>query len=83
VSTIPNCGFYTTKSAITFLPNPSILRYNSTMKVVYMEQTINWLAQVDPQLVNNLIQSGTVKKTESGINYLVIEEDGNTNTESN
>lgn len=53
------------------------------MKVVYMEQTINWLAQVDPQLVNNLIQSGTVKKTESGINYLVIEEDGNTNTESN
>jgi hypothetical protein len=83
VSIIPNCGFYTTKSAITFLPNLSRLKYNSTMKVVYMEQTINWLAQIDPHLVNNLIQSGTVKKTESGINYLVIEEDGNTDTKGN
>ena len=53
------------------------------MKVVYMEQTINWLAQVDPERVNRLIQSGTVKQTESGINYLVIEEDGNTDTKSN
>jgi len=53
------------------------------MKVVYMEQTINWLAQIDPKLVNNLIQSGKVKQTESGINYLVIEEDGNTDTKSN
>lgn len=41
-----------------------------------MEQTINWLAQIDPQRVNDLIQAGTVKKTESGINYLVIEQDG-------
>ena len=48
-----------------------------------MEQTINWLAQIDPERVNRLIQSGTVKKTESGINYLVIEEDGNNNTKSN
>lgn len=46
------------------------------MKVIYMEQTINWLAQIDPQRVNDLIQAGTVKKTESGINYLVIEQDG-------
>ncbi len=53
------------------------------MKVVYMEQTINMLAQIDPKLVNNLIQSGKVKQTESGINYLVIEEDGNTDTKSN
>ena len=43
------------------------------MKVVYMEQTINWLAQIDPNEANNLIQSGIVKQTESGINYLVIE----------
>jgi hypothetical protein len=53
------------------------------MKIVYMEQTINWLAHVDPEKVNALIQSGKVKQTESGINYLVIEEDGNTNTKSN
>jgi hypothetical protein len=53
------------------------------MKVVYMEPTINWLAQIDPKLVNSLIQSGKVKQTESGINYLVIEEDGNTDTKSN
>lgn len=46
------------------------------MKIVYMEQTINWLAQIDPQRVNDLIQAGAVKKTESGINYLVIEHDG-------
>ncbi len=70
---ILNCGHYTTEFVTQFLPSPSQLRYNSTMKVVYMEQTINWLAQIDPERVNNLIQSGKVKKTESGINYLVIE----------
>jgi hypothetical protein len=80
---IPDCGHYTTGSATQFLPNPSILRYNITMKVIYMEPTINWLAQIDPERDNNLIQSGTVKKTESGINYLVIEEDGNTDTKGN
>jgi hypothetical protein len=80
---IPNCGHYTTEFATQFLPSPSILRYNITMKVVYMEQTINWLAQIDPERVNNLIQSGIVKQTESGINYLVIEEDGNTDTKGN
>jgi hypothetical protein len=53
------------------------------MKIVYMEQTINWLAQIDPERVNELIKVSTVKKTESGINYLVIEEDGNTNTKGN
>lgn len=41
-----------------------------------MEQTINWLAQIDPNQVTELIQSGKVKRTESGINYLVIEQDG-------
>ena len=80
---IPDCGHYTTGFATQFLPNPSILRYSITMKVVYMEPTINWLAQVDPERVNRLIQSGKVKQTESGINYLVIEEDGNTNTKGN
>jgi hypothetical protein len=53
------------------------------MKVVYMEPTINWLAQIDPERVNGLIQSSTVKQTESGINYLVIEQDGNTDTKGN
>jgi hypothetical protein len=76
-------GSTITESAIKFLPSPSQLRYNNTMKIVYMEQTINWIAHVDPEKVNALIQSGKVKQTESGINYLVIEEDGNTNTKSN
>jgi hypothetical protein len=80
---ILNCGPYITEFATQFLPSPSQLRYNSTMKIVYMEQTINKLAQVDPERVNSLIQSGKVKQTESGINYLVIEEDGNTDTKSN
>jgi hypothetical protein len=48
-----------------------------------MEQTINMIAQLDPEMVNGLIQSGTVKQTESGINYLVIEQDGNTDTKGN
>jgi hypothetical protein len=80
---ILNCGPCITEFATQFLPSPSQLGYNSTMKIVYMEQTINKLAQIDPKLVNNLIQSGKVKQTESGINYLVIEEDGNTDTKSN
>jgi len=80
---IPDCGHYTTGFATQFLPNPSTLRYSITMKVIYMEQTINMIAQIDPERVNSLIQSGTVKQTESGINYLVIEEDGNNNTKSN
>ena len=80
---IPDCGHYTTGFATQFLPNPSILRYSITMKVIYMEQTINMIAQIDPERFNSLIQSGTVKQTESGINYLVIEEDGNNNTKSN
>lgn len=53
------------------------------MKIVYMEQTLGLIAKIDPTLVNQIIESGKVKKTESGINYLVIEQDGNTNTESN
>jgi hypothetical protein len=53
------------------------------MKVIYMEQTINMIAQIDPEGVNRIIQAGTVKQTESGINYLVIEQDGNTDTKSN
>jgi len=80
---ILSCGLCITEFVTQFLPSPSTLRYNNTMKVVYMEPTINWLAQIDPKLVNSLIQSGKVKQTESGINYLVIEEDGNTDTKSN
>lgn len=48
-----------------------------------MEQTISMLAQIDPARVDQLIKNGTVKKTESGINYLVIKQDGNTNTKGN
>jgi hypothetical protein len=46
------------------------------MKVIYMEDTILLLSQKDPQGTQELIQRGTIKKTENNKPYLVIE-DGN------
>jgi hypothetical protein len=46
------------------------------MKVVYMEDTILLLSQKDPQGTQELIQRGTINKTENNKPYLVIE-DGN------
>ena len=47
------------------------------MKVIYMEDTILQLSQIDPQATQELITSGQIKHTEQGKPYLVIE-DGNT-----
>jgi hypothetical protein len=47
------------------------------MKVIYMEDTILQLSQMDPQATQELIQSGQIKHTEQGKPYLVIQ-DGDT-----
>jgi hypothetical protein len=47
------------------------------MKVIYMEDTILQLSQIDPQATQELIASGQIKHTEQGKPYLVIQ-DGNT-----
>lgn len=47
------------------------------MKVIYMEDTILQLSQMDSEAAQNLIQSGQVKYTEQGKPYLVIQ-DGDT-----
>jgi len=49
------------------------------MKIIYMGQTINMLAQIklkegDKDSVKTLVDSGEVKETASGLKYLVIEE---------
>ena len=48
------------------------------MKIIYMGQTINMLAQIklnegDKDSVKTLVDSGEVKETASGLKYLVIE----------
>ena len=49
------------------------------MKIIYMGQTINMLAQIklnegDKESIKALVDSGEVKELESGLKYLVIEE---------
>jgi hypothetical protein len=43
------------------------------MKIIYMQQTIMLMAQKNPKMVDNLIQTGTIKEHKD-IKYLVIEE---------
>ncbi len=43
------------------------------MKVIYMEETILIMSHKDPQGTQELIQSGTIKKTENDKPYLVIQ----------
>jgi hypothetical protein len=47
------------------------------MKVLYMEDTILQLSQIDAQATQELIASGQIKHTEQGKPYLVIQ-DGDT-----
>ena len=42
------------------------------MKVIYMEQTLNLMAQTNLELVKGIVSTGIVKQSESG-SYLVIE----------
>ena len=49
------------------------------MKIIYMEPTINMLAQMainnkDQEAIPNLLKQGTVKELKSGLKYLVIED---------
>ena len=53
------------------------LKRNKIMKVIYMEDTILQLSQMDAQATQQLIQSGQIKHTEEGKPYLVIQ-DGDT-----
>jgi hypothetical protein len=47
------------------------------MKVIYMEDTILQLSQIDPQATQELITSGQIKHTQQDKPYLVIQ-DGDT-----
>jgi len=45
------------------------------MKLIYMEVTILLRSQKDPKNSQELIQRGTIKKTENDNPYLVIEDE--------
>jgi len=48
------------------------------MKVVYMEQTLAMIAYFNKEEADSLVKAGQVKQTESGIRYLLIEENEST-----
>ena len=53
------------------------------MKIIYMEQTLNLIAQAGPQhleYVNDLVALGEIKTTEEFGNYLVIKHSDGTDT---
>jgi hypothetical protein len=53
------------------------------MKIIYMEQTLNLMAQQGPQhleYVNDLVALGQIKTTEQFGNYLVIQHTHGTDT---
>ena len=53
------------------------------MKVIYMEQTLNLMAQGGPQYleyVNDIVALGQIKTTEQFGNYLVIQHTDGTST---
>ena len=41
------------------------------MKVIYMQETLHLMSNGRAREVENLVSSGQVKQTESGINYLL------------
>lgn len=43
-------------------------------KIIYLENTLNILAQKDLEKVNNLVKQGKIKETELGNKYLIIED---------
>jgi hypothetical protein len=44
------------------------------MKIIYLENTLNLLSQIEGiENVNNLVKTGVVKETD-GVKYLVIED---------
>lgn len=42
------------------------------MKVIYMQQTIQMMSNDNAKAVDELINSGVIKQTQAGINYLLI-----------
>ena len=45
------------------------------MKLIYLETTINYIAQVNFELVNEIVNSGgEVKQSESGIKYILFDD---------
>jgi len=43
-------------------------------KIIYMEQTLAVIAQQDPKKFEEIIKSGKICQTESGIRYVLIQE---------
>ena len=51
--------------------------------IIYMEQTLALIhSQQGPEVVNAIVQSGVICQTESGIRYLLIPEENDTEQES-
>jgi hypothetical protein len=44
------------------------------MKLIYMEQTLSIMFQQNTKQTQTIVESGIVKKTESGLRYLIINE---------
>jgi len=46
------------------------------MKLIYQETTINYIAQVNFELVNEIVNSknAVIKQTESGIKYILFDD---------
>lgn len=51
-------------------------------KIIYMEQTLALIHSQDPKAVEEIVQSGVICQTESGIRYLLIPEENDSQQES-
>jgi len=49
---------------------------------IYMEQTLALIHSQSPEAVEAIVQSGEIRQTESGIRYLIIPEEDDTEQES-
>ena len=56
------------------------LSFPFNMKIIYMQQTTMLMAQQNPKMVDNLIQTGIIKE-HNDMKYLVIEEKPETKLE--
>jgi len=45
------------------------------MKIIYLEATINYIAQVNYPLVTEIVNNGVVKETKDGLKYIILKEE--------
>lgn len=42
------------------------------MKIIFLQSTLELIAQEDPQTANTIISNGIIKTTKNNINYLLL-----------